>query len=146
MFLQIFGIPFISFSNIGPNIIVILLVYFALINGQIYGSILGFLFGIFFDLLSGGILGSSMFALTAAGFLTGYFYNPNKIEANFTSLNFAFVVFLASIIYFFLFTLIGPDKFNFDLMKLIFERSIIPAFYTAVIALIFIVLVPKKSF
>lgn len=146
LFLQIFAIPFIAFDVISPNLILILLVYFTIQNGQIYGSILGFIFGLFFDLFSGGIIGSSMFAFTSAGFVTGYFYNPNKTESNFSSINFTLIVFVSASVYAFLFSILGPEKFDFDLMKIIFERSILPAFYTAVISLIFIVLSPKRSF
>lgn len=146
LFSQIFAVPFISFDNIGPNLILILLVFCTLLNGQIYGSILGFIFGLFFDLLSGGIIGSAMFSLTSAGFIAGYFFNPNKIETNFSLLNFFFIVFLSATIESFLFTILGPDEFNFDLLKLIFERSVVPGFYTSIIALIVIVLLPKRNY
>jgi rod shape-determining protein MreD len=55
-------------------------IYYAVKKGQKFGMLLGFIFGILFDVFSGGLIGPAMFSKTVAGLLQGYFYNENKIE------------------------------------------------------------------
>ena len=66
--LQLGVVPYISINNIIPDLLVILLVYFSIKYGQIYGAVLGFFFGFLYDMFSGGVIGSSMFSMTLAGF------------------------------------------------------------------------------
>ncbi|MCB9249278.1 MAG: rod shape-determining protein MreD [Ignavibacteriales bacterium] len=84
--LQFIFVPMIAIDAIAPDIIMILLVYYALKYGQLYGTFLGSIFGLLFDIISGGILGSAMFAKTISGFIAGYFYNENKIETNISTM------------------------------------------------------------
>ncbi|KAB2837759.1 MAG: rod shape-determining protein MreD, partial [Melioribacteraceae bacterium] len=51
--LQLTVVPLISVDFVVPDLIVILIVFFTLRNGQIYGSLLGFILGLLFDLASG---------------------------------------------------------------------------------------------
>lgn len=128
-------IPFISFGNIIPNLIVILLVYFTIRNGQVFGTILGSIFGLLFDIVSGGILGTAMFSMTIAGFVTGYFYNENKIDYYSSTLLFLIIIFLSTFVNSFIFLLLSSSEIKLTASHLILEQGVFPAIFTAVISL-----------
>lgn len=143
--IQVAVIPRISIGYFTPDLILILLVYYTLIRGQLYGALLGGLFGLIFDLASGGLLGVTMFSKTLAGFIAGYFYNENKIDTNVSSLNFPLIVFLAAFIdSFFSGFLSGMEEFG--VIYILFERSMFPAIYTSVLSLIVVLINPRKKF
>jgi rod shape-determining protein MreD len=66
--LQLVFVPLITIQNIGPNFIIVLLVYFTLRNGQFYGTLLGFVLGFLLDLISGGISRRFMLSFTIGRF------------------------------------------------------------------------------
>lgn len=143
--IQVAVIPIISIGYFTPDLILILLVYYTLLQGQLYGALFGAMFGLIFDLTSGGLLGVTMFSKTLAGFTAGYFYNENKIDTNTSSLNFSLIVFLAAFIdSFFSAFLSGMEEFG--IIYILFERSMFPAIYTAVISLIVVLINPGRKF
>lgn len=143
--IQVTLIPLISIDYFAPDLILILIVYFTLTQGQLAGTIAGALFGVIFDLASGGLLGAAMFSKTLAAFVTGYFYSENKIDNNVRSLNFPLIVFVAAIVNsFFSGVLSGTEELN--LIFLLFERSLLPAIYTSIVSVIIIFISPRRSF
>ena len=42
-------VPLLAIDTVIPDLIIILLVYYSITQGQIYGSILGFTYGFLFD-------------------------------------------------------------------------------------------------
>ena len=71
--LQLVVVPLISIEGVVPDLVIIVLVYSVMNIGQFYGTALGFSFGLLFDLVSGGVLGSAMFSKTLTGFPCGIF-------------------------------------------------------------------------
>jgi rod shape-determining protein MreD len=125
----------VSIGSIIPNIVVILVVTFSLYHGQFYGTIFGAICGLFFDLISGGVLGTAMFSLTLSGFIAGYFYNENKIEFNVSSMILVIIVFVSAAIYSFFYMLLTSSEIKFTASHLILEQGILPGVYTALLAL-----------
>lgn len=142
--LQLTVIPYLSFRQITPDLIIILLVYFTLQTGQMHGTILGFLFGTFFDLISGSILGSSMFAFTASGFICGYFFNENKIDQNIRTFTFLGIVFLVATFNSVIYSFFSASDISTNLVIIFFEHGLLPGIYTAVVALPIVVFQPRK--
>lgn len=142
--IQLTIITMISIEQIGPDLIVILLVYFTLLYGQLYGTVIGFVFGFIFDLASGGLLGAAMFSKTLTGFVAGYFYNENKIEQNTSTLTFLMILFLCAVLDSFAYSLLAYSGPGMNPVFLIFELSILPGAYTAVLAFPFIIFNLKK--
>ncbi len=134
--LQTTIIPFTSIAHIIPDILLIWIVYIAITRGQIPATIFGFAIGLVMDLLSGEFLGLSALTKTIAGFLSGYFYNENKIEM--TLGNYQFLIFVAimsfvhNVIYFVIFTQ-GSDVGFFTA---IFRFGMFSTIYTTSLALI----------
>lgn len=140
---QLTFVPLVSVDYFVPDLVLILLVYYALLNGQMFGTLTGAVFGLLFDLFSGNLLGLAMFSKTIAGFTAGYFYNENKIDTNTSMLNFSLIVFLSAFVDSF-FNGIFSGSQSVGILFIVFERSLFPALYTAVVALLLIIVLPKR--
>ncbi len=143
LLVQILFVPFFSLGTLSPDLIMLLIVFYSLKNGQIFGMIAGFIFGFFFDISSGGMLGSSMFSYTLSGFVAGIFYNENKFYYYLKSLFFAVIVIFCTLINNTVYYLITEFTSDMNLISLLFMQGIYPALYTAVIASLFSFFVPK---
>jgi rod shape-determining protein MreD len=143
--IQLTVIPLISIQGIIPDLIMILLMFYTLKEGQMYGTVMGFVFGVMFDLISGGVLGSAAFAKTLSGFIGGYFYNENTSQAYLTTYRFALVVLLCSLIDSTLFSFFSGSDFDYSLAVMFLRQGIIPAVYTAVVSNLVLLFVPKKG-
>ncbi len=64
LLVQIIIVPLISIEGFVPDLLLILLIFYTLRKGQLYGTVLGFVFGLFIDLITGSLLGSTMFSKT----------------------------------------------------------------------------------
>lgn len=142
--LQLVADRFLTFNYIGPDLILILVVFISLIKGQLQGSVAGFIFGFFYDLLSGGLIGVSMFSLTIGGFTAGFFYNENKKVHYLSSYMFVFIVFLCSWIASFFHSVFESSKLPLNIFILLIEYGVIPAIYTAALSVPVIIFYPKE--
>ncbi len=107
-------IKFLSIGDIVPDILVIWIVYIAIREGQMAGTIVGFAIGITLDLLSGhdGMLGLGALVKTLAGFTAGYFYNENKTLQTLGGYQFLLALTVVSLVHnliYFLILLQGTD-------------------------------------
>ncbi|MGK9367785.1 rod shape-determining protein MreD [Melioribacter sp. Ez-97] len=142
---QLTVVPLISISGIAPNLLIILITFYALKHGQIFGMLLGFILGLLYDLISGGAVGVNMFAMTVSGFIAGYFYNENKVEINTATVYFFYISLISAIAYSFLYTLIAATRPELNLFILLIEGSLLPALYTSVFALPVVIAMPRRE-
>ncbi|MCX6170926.1 MAG: rod shape-determining protein MreD [Ignavibacteriales bacterium] len=143
--IQLTIIPMISIASIAPNLIFVLIAYYTLKNGQVYGTILGFFLGFFLDLFSGGLIGAFMFSFTISGFWVGYFYNENKIEFNTESFFFLFIIFLCGSLNAFIYATISNTNLSVNLFFVILEEGLLPGLYTSLFGLPIVIFAPKKG-
>lgn len=143
--IQLAIVPLITVMNFAPNLIIVLLVFYALQYGQIYGMFSGFIFGGVFDLISGGVLGGFMFSFTLSGFIAGYFYNENKLDINTASFVFSLIVFLSATIGLFLYSIVATTNTDVRIIYIIVEEGIVPGIFTALFSLPIVILNPKKG-
>ena len=136
--LQITGIPLIRLAGIIPDLILIILVYYSISRGQLYGTILGAVYGLLIDLISGNLLGLSMMSKTIAGFTAGYFTGETKKETNVSTYNFSLIVLLCSIIDTIIFAFFSTFDFQTNILAILFEQALLPSLYTAVVSILFI--------
>lgn len=144
--IQLTLVPFLSYNQIAPDLVLILLVYYTLRMGQLHGTILGFIFGLFFDLVSGGILGSAMFAKTLSGFLTGYFYNENKVELNLHTFMFLFIVLVIGTVDSVIYSFFASAESSASMLTLILVQGLFPAMYSSVLSLPLVIFHSRKIF
>ncbi|MBI3124526.1 MAG: rod shape-determining protein MreD [Ignavibacteriales bacterium] len=135
LLIQLVVVPLISVFGTVPNVIFIMVIYYLLLGGQIYGMILGFLAGFFFDLFSGGVLGASMLSMTIASFIAGYFYNENRVDTNTTSYFFLVILFIAEFINSLIYSFAGNFNPEVRFTSLLLEGALLPAVYTTIFGL-----------
>ena len=143
--LQLALIPFISIEGIIPDLIVIYIVIFALRYGQLKGTLFSFIVGLFFDLISGGLIGSAMFAKTLAGFIAGYFHKDEYEEVFSNQLLFTSIIFISASIDSFFYAILGSAEVKLNILSLIFSNAIFPAAYTSLIGLAYSLLVRRNN-
>jgi len=136
---QLYIVPFISIGFISPNLLILLLVFIALKVGQIRGTLIGFLIGLIFDFVSGGVVGSGMFAYTISGFTAGYFFDENNIGEDISFTKLLGIIFLVSLVNNFFYTILGASEVM-NMSIIFFEQSLFSAIYTALISIPLIVL------
>ncbi len=145
LLLQSTVVPFISIAGVIPDLILILLVYFALRMGQMHGTILGFTYGFFLDIITGNIFGSAMIAKTVSGFVAGYFYNENKLDIYFKSIAFSLIVLLSSTIDSFIFSFFSSIELEKSILLRFLQQGMFPGIYTAVISLVLVMFHPRRN-
>lgn len=143
--IQVTLLPFLSVDTVGPDLIIILLVYYTLQYGQIFGMLAGFALGFLFDLISGGVLGGFMFSKTLTFFIIGYIYNENKIEEYIYSYWFVLIVLIAGILDSLIYSMIVLSGTSFNLLTLLFTQSILPGLYTAAVSVPFLLFRKRKG-
>ncbi|MCK9280127.1 MAG: rod shape-determining protein MreD [Melioribacteraceae bacterium] len=143
--IQLIVIPFIAIENIVPFLPILPLVYFTLLNGQIFGTIAGALIGLFFDIISGGLLGGGVLALSTAGFITGYFYGENKSDIYTRSFWFIVYLFAATFVYSFLYASLSSNNPGLSFLSLIIFEGLLPTVYTSIIGTLFYLFISKRD-
>jgi len=135
---QITVVPFIRLAGVIPDLILILLVYYSISRGQLYGTVLGAGYGLLIDLISGNLLGLSMLSKTIAGFVAGYFTGESKKDTNVSTYNFSLIVLLCSIVDTIVFTFFSTFDLQTNILSILFEQALLPSLYTAVVSILFI--------
>lgn len=134
--LQLVVIPFFAVHNIVPNIVLAYLLFFSVKNGQIPGIVFSFFIGSVYDLSSGGLLGSGMFAFTLASFVVGYFYQDNFIEIIKNVKTVVPFFLLSSFLFFLAYSVLGNDESIFENHSNFFLYSLLSSLYTTVVTLV----------
>jgi rod shape-determining protein MreD len=133
--IQVTVVPLIAIGSVIPDLLIILIVMFSLKFGQFYGTFFGTITGLFFDFVSGGILGSAMFAKTISGFLAGFFFNENKIEYNTATLFLSLIVFLISTVDSFFYLLMTSSEIKLTASHLFLQQGVLPGIYTSLLSI-----------
>jgi rod shape-determining protein MreD len=101
--LQFFFSQYFNIYRIFPNLILIFIVYLGLVNGVIPAEVMGFLFGLTWDVFSIDIFGMRTVMLTIVGYFVGTIsksFDKDRLSAQIV------VVLLANLIYWLGFSLI----------------------------------------
>lgn len=144
LLLQLIVVPLIAIDGHVPNLIIVLIAYYTLMGGQEFGTVLGFVLGLLFDIFSGGILGASMLAFTLSGFICGYFFNENKIDTNVASYFFLAILFLVNMVFWFIFSIVSNFNPEVSFLVLIFNETLIPSIYTTVFGFSVVIFQARK--
>lgn len=133
-FLQTSIFPFLSINGVTPNIILVLVVSVAIMNGSMTAMIVGFICGLLIDIMYGGALGIYACFYMCLGYINGYFHVLFFAEANFSL---PILVFVNELIYHILTYLVfflPQQKWN---IWFYFKKTIaIEVLYTTIISLI----------
>ena len=138
LLVQLTVVPLIAIAGVIPDLVLITLVYYSISRDQFYGTVLGGTYGIFLDLITGSLLGSSMLSKTIAGFTAGYFSTETKKEINITTYIFSLIVFICALIDSIIFSFFSAFDVQTNIFKLLFEQALLPSLYTAMVSVLFI--------
>jgi rod shape-determining protein MreD len=134
--LQFFFGRHINVYGIFPNFILIFVVYFGLSKGITKAQLMGFLFGLTWDVFSTDIFGVRTVMFTVIGHLTGRFYRNFDRKNFFTQ--FVIMVF-AGVVYFLGFGLIyfifpdnGNCAFSFSILS-VFSKIFVTAMFAPLV-------------
>lgn len=142
--LQSTVVLYFSISNIVPDLLLIWIIFIAIKWGQIPGTIYGFGIGLIFDLVSGGFIGLSSLSKAISGFITGYFYNENRIEIVLGSYRFLMIVLLISIIHNLIYFLIFIQGSEISPFYALIRIGSTTALYTTTISILPVLLFARK--
>jgi len=132
---QLIVVEIISFKYIKPDVLLIGLIYFTLLNGQILGMISGFSFGLLMDILSAGVIGSNALSKLIATFFAGYFSREDVNEREIISSGFFLILFIASLIEKFVYIFITSNV-DFKYLLIVYVNyGLIPTLATMVFSL-----------
>lgn len=146
LLVQLTIIPLISINEIAPDLILITVVYCSIVFGQVFGTIYGAYCGLVFDLIAGSLLGSSMLSKTLAGFTGGYFSAETRKEQYLYTYSFSIVVLLCSLIDETIFSFFSVIDFQTNILKVLFDHSLLPSIYSAVISILLVIVPHKRSY
>jgi rod shape-determining protein MreD len=140
---QLIWLLSITKYQITPDIVIIMIAFIAVKEGQIFGTVTGFIAGLLLDILGGSFLGLSAMSYAIAGFAGGYFFNPES-EKYLIRFNFLWVVFVcaltSNIIYFNIFLQGAFLSFTDILLKYVLPSTT----YTVIISVIYAV-IPRRG-
>jgi hypothetical protein len=86
-----------------------------------------------------------MIAKTMAGFTAGYFSSENKRDQYLVAYNFALIVLLSSLIDSTVNAFFTSMNFTSNILLIFFQFALLPAIYTAAIALMGMIFYPKRK-
>ncbi len=138
LLVQLTVVPLIAIAGVIPDLVLISLVYYSISRDQFYGTVLGGTYGVFLDLITGSLLGSSMLSKTIAGFTAGYFSTETKKEINISTYIFSLIVFICALIDSIIFSFFSAFDVQTNIFKLLFEQALLPSLYTAMVSVLFI--------
>jgi rod shape-determining protein MreD len=129
---------FLTIGDIAPDILLIWVVYIAIREGQMAGTVAGFLIGLAVDLLSGtdGMVGLAALSKTVGGFLAGYFYNENKTLQTLGGYQFLIAVGVVSLVHNVIYFLIFLQGTELSWWRIIVSYGVPGTVYTVAAALL----------
>ncbi len=135
----------LSLEGITPDILTIWIVYIALQQGQIGGTLWGFVIGLFFDLVTGNFIGLAALTKTICGFIAGYFFNENKTAMTISSYRFILIVLIVSLIHNTIYFVVFTRGTDIGFLRAVFEFGMATTLYTATVSLLPMFIFSRKQ-
>lgn len=143
--IHVLFIRFVTVGGVAPDLLLIVCIWIALVEGQMVGLMVAFGAGLLFDIVSADVLGTNALAKILAVFIAGYFYNENLSRRVLGTYRFLFIVlfcsFIHNLVYFFFY--IQPTGINF--FDFFIRYGIATTLYTTVIAIVPMLIMARKS-
>jgi rod shape-determining protein MreD len=142
--LQTTAVQLVSLNGIVCDLLLILIVYISIKDGQITGTVYGFSIGLVFDLISGGFLGLSSLTKAVCGFIAGYFFNDNKTEITLGSYRFLLVVLFSSLVHNFIYFILYQQGSELNFWLAILRIGLTTTLYTTTVSVIPVLIYARK--
>jgi len=140
---QRFVVPFITIREAGPQLPILLVAFIALGRGQVQSTVYGFTAGLLGDFLAVETMGIGALALTLAGFMAGYFFDPERAEEALRSGRYVATVTVTAVMYYLLYIFTFFRSLNENVAELLLRIGLGGAVYTAVISIVVVLIAAK---
>lgn len=135
-FIQLSFSFLISLWGLTPDLLLLLLVWICLVEGQFYGLFAGFLIGIFFDIVSMNIIGVNALSKTVAAYLIGFFYKEDSFMNTIRSNKIFIILFISSLANNLIYYLVLINLLHDNFVMLYLKYSFGTTFYTMLVSLV----------
>jgi rod shape-determining protein MreD len=142
--LQITLLPYLAIEGIVPDLTLLVLVFFTLRIGRIWGLLAASVSGIIIDMVTGDLLGSSMFSLSIAIFAAGKFYSEKRKESFTQSFAYPLIAALSVLVNSLTRSLILNFDATANFFVILLRQGLFPGIYTGIIGLFVILFYPKQ--
>lgn len=133
-FLQVNIISFFSIDGIEPHLPMLVLIFFTLRKGQIFGTLMGALLGLIYDFISGSPLGINMLGMTLAGFGVGIFYRDNRDFFTESFLFFLLIVLFGVSVNSIIVATLNFRLYDVSFLLILLKYGILPGIYSALVS------------
>lgn len=137
MILSVFHVVFLRFVAVGsitPDLLLILVVWVAMTEGQFMGTVAGFACGLLFDSVSGDVIGTNALAKTIAGFIAGYFFKSGYGISIVGSYRFLLIVSLVGLIHNLIYFTFYVRPMQVGFFDFVITYGVATTLYTTVVA------------
>ena len=136
--LQTTLVRYMAVEMVGPDIVLIWVVYLALREGQATAITSGFFLGLAVDLLSGSdsLIGLAALSKTVAGFTAGFFFNENKLLQILGGFQFPLITLVVALVHNLLYFLVFLQGTDVGWLGAVTLYGVPAALYTAALTLI----------
>lgn len=137
MVLSVFHVVFLRFVAVGsitPDLLLILVVWVALMEGQFMGTVAGFACGLLFDSVSGDVIGTNALAKTIAGFVAGYFFKSGFGVSAIGNYRFLLIISFAGLIHNLIYFTFYVRPMQVGFFDFVLTYGVATTLYTTVVA------------
>jgi rod shape-determining protein MreD len=143
--LQLTILHIIELDGVLPILWIIVLFYFTLQNGRLWGIVTAAIFGFVYDLVSGGTIGSTMFSGALAIYIGGLFTGEQKNDRILHSYSFITIILLIASVFSIVLSLLTNLDIRSSLATLLFKQGLFPGLYTAAFASFVVIVAIRKN-
>lgn len=113
--IHIIFLDFLSFGGVSPDLLLLLVIWITMHEGQFVGLFFGFGIGLFLDIVSIDVVGTNALAKTVAAFVAGFFYDEDKAQKLMGNFKFLVIIFLSAFAHnvFYFFFYLKPTEISF---------------------------------
>lgn len=129
-------LDFIQVGDVIPDIVLILVIFIVIREGQFIGLFAGFTAGLLMDIISLDVIGTNSLAKVTAAYIAGFFYKESKHKQILSGITFLLVVLLSAFIHNLLYFFFYVKVSNLNLMNFFLKYGIASTLYTTVIAIL----------
>jgi rod shape-determining protein MreD len=136
---------FIGVGSVTPDLILILVVWIALVEGQFTGTMAGFVCGLLIDAVSADLIGTNALAKTIAGFVAGYFFKPGFGITAIGSYRFLIIIFLSGLVHNLIYFILYVRPMQVSFLQFVLTYGIATTLYTTVVAVFPMLVVNRRQ-
>lgn len=143
--LQISAVGLVALGPVVPDLVLILVVYIAINEGQFVGLIAAFVLGMMFDFFTLDMMGVNILAKSTAALLAGFFHREEGHKQITADYKFMLVLFLCAFLHNSIYGIINISAYKMNFVRFFLEYAVGASIYTAIAGIFPYVYASNKS-